>query len=53
MKLLDNGDPELKVKEGDNDIIMADPYATEVYDIDDRYVGQRRSKRLLVSYPAQ
>lgn len=38
LKLMDNGFPELDVLKDTKDIQMADPHASEVYDIDDMWV---------------
>ena len=34
---MDNGQPELDVKKDETDIIMADPHAAEIYNIDEKY----------------
>lgn len=37
LKLMDNGLPELDIKKDEDDILMADPHAAEIYDVDEKY----------------
>lgn len=49
LKLMDNGFPELDVLKDTKDIQMADPHASEVYDIDDIIQPERVSFRSYIS----